>query len=182
MGLLWDSSHWTPSGFSLYCTSVCLGGWILLFNPLISWGMIWCWPGRLAKPGVEGQITATDVQSNHICFIAEKERVHSHTGLDSLVTLWIYLFIYLFFDKTGYWNSANCLCIEIYPHCIFDDEGLSHATVGNDSAGDKRRNSIVTGASAKRAILQNYNSLALMHVSEALNMNLSAEFHAENKR
>lgn len=99
MGLLWDSSHWTPSGFSLYCTSVCLGGWILLFNPLISRGMIWCWPGRLAKPGVEGQITATDVLSNHICFIAEKERVHSHTGLDSLVTLWIYLFIYLFWQN-----------------------------------------------------------------------------------
>lgn len=40
-------------------------------------------------------------------------------------------------------------------------------------------NSVVTGAGAKRAILQNYNSLALMRVSEALNMNLSAEFHAE---
>lgn len=48
--------------------------------------------------------------------------------------------------------------------------------------GDKRPNSIVTSASANRAILQNYNSLALMHVREALNMNLSAEFHAENKR
>lgn len=44
------------------------------------------------------------------------------------------------------------------------------------------RNSMVTGAGANRAILQNYNSLALMHVREALNVNLSAEFHAENKR
>lgn len=38
---------------------------------------------------------------------------------------------------------------------------------------------MVTAAGAKRAILQNYNSLAPEHASEALNMNLSAEFHAE---
>lgn len=46
----------------------------------------------------------------------------------------------------------------------------------------KKTNSIVTAASAKRAPLQNYNSQSMMHVREALNMNLSAEFHAENKR
>ena len=46
----------------------------------------------------------------------------------------------------------------------------------------KKTNSIVTVASANRAILQNYNSLAVMHAREALTMNLSAEFHAENKR
>lgn len=65
---------------------------------------------------------------------------------------------------------------------MFDDEGLNHATAGNDSTRDKKTNSIVTIASANRAILQNYNSLAVMHVREALSMNLSVEFQAENKR
>ena len=41
---------------------------------------------------------------------------------------------------------------------------------------------MVSGTGANGAILQNYNSLALMHVREALSVNLSAEFHTENKR
>lgn len=63
-----------------------------------------------------------------------------------------------------------------------DDEGLSHATAGKDSTRDKKTNSVVTAAIANRAILQNYNSLAVMHVREAHRINLSAKFHAQNKQ
>lgn len=31
----------------------------------------------------------------------------------------------------GIKSSANCLCVEIYPHCIYADESLSHAAAGN---------------------------------------------------
>lgn len=114
---------------------------------------------------VEGQITAPDIHLNHIHFTAEGKMC---AGLCSHITLCIHRALKL------------CKLCEIYPHCIFDDEGLSHAAAGNESTRDRRPNSMVTSARANRAILQNYNILAL--VGEALNVNLSAEFHAENKR
>lgn len=77
-------------------------------------------------------------------------------------------------------KTANCLC-ELYPHCMFDDDGLSHAAAGDESTVDRRPNSMVTSARAKRAILQNHKIRALMHVREALSVNLYAEFQAENK-
>lgn len=64
---------------------------------------------------------------------------------------------------------------------MFDDDGLSHTAAGDQSAVDRQPNSMVTSARANRAILQNHKILALMHVREALSVNLSAEFHAENK-
>ena len=85
---------------------------------------------------MEGQITAQMSDLIIFLFLLLKEKnVHSHAGLHSLIALWIYFF----FDKTGYWSPANCLCIEIRPHCIFDDEGLNHATAGKDSTADKRQ-------------------------------------------
>ncbi len=47
--------------------------------------------------------------------------MHSHTGLRSLVALRGFTFLI----KQDIETPANCLCIEIYPHCIFDDEAPS---------------------------------------------------------
>lgn len=91
------------------------------------------------------------------------------TGLCSHIALFIHRVLKLCKSFLG----------EIYPHCIFDDEGLSHAAAGNESTSDRRPNSMVTTACANRAILQKYNILAL--VGEALSVNLSAEIHTENK-
>lgn len=73
MGFLGLDSHWCQS-VSARGAECCLGGWILLCNPLISWEVICCWPGRTAKPRVEGQIKAPDIQSNHIYFYCWRKK------------------------------------------------------------------------------------------------------------
>lgn len=79
----------------------------------------------------------------------------------------------------GIKNSANCLR-EIHPHCIF-----GHAWprpmhgAGMVSETDGPPGSVVTSSRANRALLQNHDILAAARASEALGVNLSAEFHAE---
>lgn len=105
---LWDSSDRTPTA------EHCPGGWILLFNPAVSREVIWCWPGRLTRRGVEGQITTPDGLSNHIYFIAKGKMrtptldcslialcTHSLTkqGTETLQIVWVERFIRIVYAR-----------------------------------------------------------------------------------
>lgn len=84
---LWDSSDWTPTGISLQTEpKAARRGRILLHNPLISWEIICCCPGRLVKPGVEGQgVPQIQIQSSHISVVAERGCSHATSCIDCVL-------------------------------------------------------------------------------------------------